>query len=343
MMNENPRLKCEPWWGIRSAKYSLVISAHFASELIIVPVLLQAVLKQEAEKPFYSIRQMNGKIRRMMNVNLSESFQELAQLVLQSKTECRPRTLAEYRQHAAKIIRLAPEFAGKRVRDIGAGDCSRLLRECWSSASSRNKARRILLHMFEYALAQGLIYSNPLKSVEPETVCRRQSQVLTIAQVKRLLHILNLPEYRCCAAAVGIMLWAGIRPVDLARLRWQDVQPEQGIILVNHYPAKGVTPRQVKIQPVLSAWLRKSRLQRLMNPLVVPRGWERRWQEIRRLAGLDKFPADVLRRTFAVFHILKFHDFDELEQEMAQSQDSLRRLKTEEISAADVELFWNIF
>ena len=56
MMNENPRLKCEQWWGIRSAKYSLVISAHFTSELIIVPVHLQAVLKQGAEKPFYSIR-----------------------------------------------------------------------------------------------------------------------------------------------------------------------------------------------------------------------------------------------------------------------------------------------
>ena len=56
MMNENPRLKCEPWRVIPSAKYSLVISAHFASELIIVPVHLQAVLKQGAEKPFYSIR-----------------------------------------------------------------------------------------------------------------------------------------------------------------------------------------------------------------------------------------------------------------------------------------------
>jgi integrase len=277
----------------------------------------------------------------MMKGKSELSFQELVQLVLQSKTECRPRTLAEYRQHAAKIIRLAPEFAGKRVRDIGAGDCSRLLRECWSTASSRNKARRILLHMFELALAHGFIVANPLKSVEPATVCRRQSQVLTIAQVKRLLHILNLPEYRCCAAAVGIMLWAGIRSAELARLRWQDVQSEQGIILVNNYQAKGIVPRQVKIQPVLSAWLRKSRLQRLMNPLVVPRGWERRWQEIRRLTGLDKFPGDVLRRTFAVFHILRFHDFDELEQEMSQSQDSLRRLKTEGISAADAELFWN--
>lgn len=269
------------------------------------------------------------------------SFQVLAQLVLQSKTECRPRTLAEYRQHAAKIIRLAPEFAGKRVRDIGAGDCSRLLRECWISASSRNKARRILLHMFEYAVAQGLIVDNPVKAVESETVCRRQSQVLTIAQVKRLLHILNLPEYKCCAAAVGIMLWAGIRPVELARLRWQDVQPEQEIILVNHYPVNGVVPRQVKIQPVLGAWLRKSRLQRLMNLLVVPRGWERRWQEIRRLTGLDKFPGDVLRRTYAVFHILRFRDFDELEQQLGQSQESLRRLSTEGISAADAELFWN--
>lgn len=341
MMNENPMLKCEPWRVIPSAKYSHVISAHFASELIIVPVLLQAVMKQEAEKAFRSILQINDKIPRMMKGKSELSFQELAQLVLQSKTECRPRTLAEYRQHAAKIIRLAPEFAGKRVRDIGAGDCSRLLRECWSSASSRNKARRILLHMFEYALAQGLISSNPLKSVEPETVCRCQSQVLTLAQVKRLLHVLNLPEYRCCAAAVGIMLWAGIRPAELARLRWQDVQPEQGIILVNHYPMKGVTPRQVKIQPVLGAWLRKSRLQRLMNPLVVPRGWERRWLEIRRLAGLDKFPADALRRTFAVFHILKFHDFEELAQAMGQTQESLRRMSTAGVSVADAELFWN--
>ena len=56
MINENPRLKREPWRVIPSAKYSLVISAHFASEPIIVPVLLQAVLKQGAEKPFYSIR-----------------------------------------------------------------------------------------------------------------------------------------------------------------------------------------------------------------------------------------------------------------------------------------------
>lgn len=269
------------------------------------------------------------------------SFHELAQLVLRSKTECSPRTLAEYRQHAAKIVRLTPEFADKSVCNIREGDCRRLLRECWSSASSRNKARRILLNMFEYAVAHGYISVNPLKSVDPEPVCRARAQVLTLQQVKQLLHVLSLPDYKCCAAAVGIMLWAGIRPVELARLRWQDVQPEQGVILVNNDQAKGAVPRQVKILPVLSEWLRKSRLQRIFNPLVVPRGWERRWQEIRRLAGLDKFPGDVLRRTFAVFHILRFRDFNELEQQLGQSQESLRRLSTEGISAADAELFWN--
>ena len=277
-----------------------------------------------------------------MNIGSELSFQELAQLVIQRKAECSLRTLAEFRQCAAKIVRLAPAFAGKRMSDISTGDCHRLLIECWSTVSARNKARRILLNMFEYAVAQGRIADNPVKAIEPEAVSRTSAQALTLEQVKQLLHILNMPEFRCCSAAVGLMLWAGIRPVELARLRWQDVRSEQGIILVNNYQAKGVAPRQVKIQPALSAWLRKSRLQRLMNPLVVPRGWERRWQEIRRLAGLDKFPADVLRRTFAVFHILRFHDFDELEQEMAQSQDSLRRLKTEGISTADAELFWNI-
>ena len=48
MMNENPRLKFQPLTDVTGAKYSLVISAHFTSELIIVPVHLQAVLKQEA-------------------------------------------------------------------------------------------------------------------------------------------------------------------------------------------------------------------------------------------------------------------------------------------------------
>ncbi len=279
----------------------------------------------------------------MMKGKSELSFQEFAQLVLQSKTECRPRTLAEFRQLAAKVARLAPEFSGKRVCDIRAVDCSRLLRECWNSASARNKARRILLNMFEFAVAQGRIVDNPVKVVEPEPVSRTGVQALTLAQVKQLLHILNLPEYRCCSAAVGLMLWAGIRPVELARLRWQDVRSEQGIILVNNQQAKGTAPRQVRIQPVLSEWLRKSRLQSLLNPLVVPRGWVVRWQEIRRLSGLDKYSGDVLRRTFAVFHIVHFRDFDELEQAMGQSQESLRRISTAGVSVADAELFWHLF
>ena len=277
-----------------------------------------------------------------MNIGPELSFQELARLVIQRKAECSLRTLAEFRQCAAKIVRLAPAFAGKRMSDISTGDCHRLLIECWSTESARNKARRILLNMFEYAVAQGRIADNPVKAIEPESVSRTSAQALTLEQVQQLLHILNMPEFRCCSAAVGLMLWAGIRPVELARLRWQDVRSEQGIILVNNYQAKGVVPRQVRIQPVLGEWLRKSRLQRIVNPLVVPRGWTRHWQEIRRLTGLDKLPGDVLRRTFAVYHILKFRDFAALAQEMGQSQESLRRMSTAGVSVADAELFWNL-
>jgi integrase len=116
---------------------------------------------------------------------------------------------------------------------------------------------------------------------------------------------------------VALLLFAGIRPDaeagEISRLQWEAVGETE--IYVSPEVSK-VGDRHVPITPRLRRLLRGHP----KSGSVVPAGWRRAWQRIRRVSGISEMQ-DVCRHTFASNHLAAFGE-DATKQAMGHTAGS---------------------
>ena len=165
---------------------------------------------------------------------------------------------------------------------------------------------------------------NPISEIPPKKVVEREILPLSIEQIQRLLKC-TLSERHCdCAAAVGIMLWAGIRPKEVSRLTWRDIDLEEHVIVVRRRNSKTGGVRHIDICPPLRHWLGKIKKR---NGQICPKNWIRKWHRLRVVAGFKHWTQDVLRHTFATYNLKRFHNLPKLQSEMGHADLSLIRTR----------------
>ncbi len=255
------------------------------------------------------------------------SFRDAVEQSLQSRSERRQRTLAELRQCCRRVLRNHPELADKPIRSISPEYCHRIIHGVYQTPTSRRKARRLLHSIFAFALRHGWCSSNPLAAVDLPPVRESPIEALNIREVRRLLDTACRPEHLPCAPAVGLMLWAGIRPTELTRLHWSDVQFADRVVTIAARHSKTGGARQVTLHPRLIRWLRETAPYRLPGAFIIPRAWIRRWRDLRLAAGFPNWHADTLRHTFASYHLKRFNDLGKLQLEMGHADSSLLRTR----------------
>lgn len=117
--------------------------------------------------------------------------------------------------------------------------------------------------------------------------------ILTPAQVGKVLRVCETPEER---RVVAILFFAGIRPDsefgEISRLEWDSFGESE--IYISGAVSKTPSDRHIPIS---------SRLRRLIrghpsSGKVMPTGWKKRWQRIRRDSGISDLN-DVSRHTYA--------------------------------------------
>ncbi len=271
------------------------------------------------------------------------SFRVLAAHAIQSKSGCRKRTVEEVKQYVQRLEAQAPAFMNKAVRSISTRDCRQVITDCWQTVTTQNKARHILHGIFGYALSQGWANENPAKGVDISVRRKASVHPLELAQVRRLLQVLTQPAHISCAPAVGMMLWSDVSSAEVEKLCWRDVDLERGYILIPAEHAKNGRARQVVIYPALAEWICSTRAIRLPNFPVVPRGWRRRWKDIRMLAGLQGQAPDMMRHTFATCHALHFGTLPSFSAEaggMIQVQAPACYFEQNVISRKEAGVFW---
>ncbi|MBQ2379549.1 MAG: tyrosine-type recombinase/integrase, partial [Akkermansia sp.] len=74
---------------------------------------------------------------------------------------------------------------------------------------------------------------------------------------------------------------------------------------------------------------------------ICPTQWLRHWRELRRQAGFTHWVPDVLRHTFASYHLRHFRNYSELQYETGHRDSSLLRTRYVNMSRlGDVAGFW---
>jgi integrase len=122
-------------------------------------------------------------------------------------------------------------------------------------------------------------------------------KILTLAEVEAVLGHCKTPEER---RVVALLAFAGIRPDaesgEIARLQWEAVGAQE--IYIAPTTSKTGSDRHIEITPRLRAEIDGHPA----SGPVLPAGWRRAWQRIRKAAGIAG-EQDILRHSFASHYL----------------------------------------
>ena len=263
-------------------------------------------------------------------------------LYLKSKQHLRPDSVRDIRCIGNRLLRTNPELGKRNFSELSVSECEEWLNAAFHTNPQFNKARAMLHGLFEFALRREWCDKNPIKRIERKKVVEKEIQPLKLTETKRLIKNAQResPVYAIVAA---LLVYTGIRPREVRRLTWRDIDTEEKTITVRSQCSKTGGVRQVEIPPVLNRLLITHKSQNTSH--ICPTDWQRRWRKIRDNSGFrGRWVQDVLRHTYASFHAKNYADLPRLQLNMGHRDLSLLRsryVNMRGISNTDARNFFN--
>jgi integrase len=239
-----------------------------------------------------------------------------------------------------RLNRFAEKFDGQMVATITSGEIDDWLRSLNVSPVTRNNFRRLVVLMFNFAIGRGYTSSNPAEKTAKAREPKTKPGILSVEQASALLSR-AAPEI---LPYIAIGLFAGLRRAEIERLDWSEVDFDSGHIEVTSEKSKSkVANRFITMQPNLREWLLPHR--KLTGNVTPQDRFEFRqfFEQARKDAGIDEWPDNALRHSFASYHVAKFRDAKGLALEMGHMDSGMlfnhyRAL----VKQNEAERYWNI-
>ncbi len=336
----------------------LPITEHDAARLVLEMMEEMSELQDTAVRGKVELMQA---LRRVLREGISAvraqdrtvSFAQAAAESLERRAEAgrRATTLRDLRYFIRRLLRV-PGLADRPLRAVGTSECRHVLSSAFAgSAHNFRKGRAVLHSIFAYGIRQGWCSVNPVAVIEVPAIEEKEIVPLNLVECRSLVKVAKTPRFRDCLPALGLMLFAGVRPGEVTRLRWADVHCEEGVLSIAARHSKTGGPRRVELCLPLRRMLRHQRpsdpKQRLL-PLCPPQ-WQKRWRRLRRAAGFDgkdaRWVPDVLRHTFASYHALTHRNLSSLQLQLGHRDSRLlltRYLNLHSLRRADTVPFWRL-
>ena len=202
------------------------------------------------------------------------------------------------RTDSIKNTRIAKGFIqsiGKKpVSTITIDQINNWIRSHEWSPSTRNSFLTQLSVFLNWSVLQGYSTHNPAKAIPRAIIDAGPVGILTTAQASRLMeacseHDPGLIMY----AALG--LFCGIRPVELSRLQWSEVDLKAVHIDIGSQTSKTRTARFVTIRDQVREWITTA-----PKSDIYPANFRRRWHAVRQRAKLlSQWSPDCMRHAYA--------------------------------------------
>ncbi len=281
------------------------------------------------------------------------SFAEAAEqsLAQRSRAGRRPTTMRDLRYFIRRMLRL-PGLAARPLRAMSTAECRQLLELAFAgSAHNFRKGRAVLHSIFAYGQKQQWCSVNPVSAIELPALEEKEIVPLSVAQCRQLVNTANTPHFRACLPALGLMLFAGVRPAEVERLSWADVHCEEGMLSIAPRQSKTGGARRVELCPALRRMLSQLRpaAQESQAHALCPPRWRELWLRLRRQAGLAgpqrPWVPDVLRHTYASYHALTHRNLPTLQLQLGHRNAQLlftRYLNLPSLRRAEADTFWKL-
>ncbi len=284
-------------------------------------------------------------IRQNTSIEFECSFEKF----LAAKTHLRERTLADYRNVVKSILKKNPKICTKKISEIDSPEILKIVENSFNTIRQRNKARSILHAYFAFSKKRNWCFENPVSAVDFFILREREIVPLNLDEISKLLNAAKSFQGGVCLPAIAIMLFAGVRPREIERLYWSDIDWEENVISIAPEHSKTGGIRHVSILPRLRKIIQKFAIKNLdSQEKICPPNWTRKWRRVRQNAGWSKdknpWQQDVLRHTFASYHLKFFKDVSLLQCEMGHSSTRLLRtryLSMRGLTNSAASDFWN--
>ena len=208
-----------------------------------------------------------------------------------------------HREKVEKVTRWIAEGMPGQLKGITPMRCVEWFKRVEGVSTSRATIYRYARMFFNWCVKTDMLDKSPWRAV----VCPDSSpgrNILTPEQMRAALADEEIPDY--LRAAIMLGGFAGLRTVEVRRLRWEDI--DRGQIYIGPEVAKqkkkGNRERLVDMTEPLK---RRAKLFKGRTGLVVPVCEAAFYRERRKLAerlcGWDDFPTNSLRHSFATYHL----------------------------------------
>ena len=263
-------------------------------------------------------------------------------LYLKSKQHLRPDSIRDIRCIGNRLLRTNPELGKRNFSELSVSECEEWLNAAFHTNPQFNKAWAMLHGLFEFALRREWCDKNPIKRIERKKVIEREILPLKLAETRRLIKTAQL-ESPSCGVVAALLVYTGIRPREVRRLSWRDIDTEERTITVRSQCSKTGGVRQVEIPPVLNRLLISRKSQNSSH--ICPTDWQCRWRKIRDNSGFrGRWVQDILRHTYASLHAKRYADLPRLQLNMGHRDQSLLRsryVNMRGISRVEARCFFN--
>jgi len=236
-----------------------------------------------------------------------------------------------------RLGRFVESFGTRKMAEISAGEIDTWLRELSLGPSSRNTFRSRLSVLFFFARQRHWCAENVLAQVEKTKWLGTEPGILSPEQFARLLE---------AAGARTLPYWAiggfaGLRSAELERLEWLDIDWERGLVEVTRLKSKTASRRHVAIRPALDAWLAPYR--GYAKGKVCPPSLRHHLEADRARAGINDWPSNALRHSFASYALEHFKQPGELTVEMGHgSPDLVQKFYRHRVRPEAARAWWSI-
>jgi integrase len=257
----------------------------------------------------------------------------------------RPRTIQDYKTRVNRLVRACGE---RLVHEVTVDELKRVIAPPGNAARTKNGNRRVLYTFFEWCVKVDYCPGNPVEKIDTARVEDVEPKILTLSEVRALLRAALDYKEGVLVPYIALSLFAGLRPAELERIKWTNIDLKERLITVRGDAAKLRKRRTIEVSENLVVWL----LPYVTRP-IVGKNFRRDFEEVRRMAGfqgrgsetkpeegLKPWVDDILRHT-ALSHHLGHHKHEGKTAAWAgNSPDILQKSYKGLVNPEDSAAYW---
>ena len=232
------------------------------------------------------------------------------------------------------------------------------------SAVTNDNVRRALSSFFTWAMEHKFCAANPMLAIKPVKTERDEPETLSVGQARNLIEKAAAFKDGVILPYIALGLFAGIRPTELARITWDNIDLEAGTITIGGKIAKMrqrrivdmvcLTPKdnegkEQKLPANLLAWLMPHAVKK---PPIRGVNWRRDFDAVKQAAGwgteteknpqLKPWTQDIMRHTAISNHLAYFQHEGKTAAWAGNSPDIIQRHYKGLVKQTEAVEFWGV-